>query len=332
MTNILEFKEKLKRFYAKYDVYIVPAIKFVIAFAALMIIKGNVGYMTKLNNIVIVLLVSLTCSILPANAISIFSMVFIILNMSAVSVEAAAVALILMFVMFLLYFRFSPNMGYILVLTPIMFFIKLPYLVPIIIGLTCSFTAIIPVSFGIVVYYVLHFVKANSAALSSYSADNIISRVTFIVDGIINNKAMLVVIAAFAITVAIVCVIRKLSIDHAWIIAVITGGIIEIIMIIIGDYMFSIEVAIAELIIGTVISIVIGLFFQFFVFSVDYSRTEHVQFEDDDYYYYVKAVPKINVTQTNKKIKRINERNLTEMAEAKTDKERTEHRHIKDKK
>ena len=28
---------------------------------------------------------------------------------------------------------------------------------------------------------------------------------------------------------------------------------------------------------------------------LDYTAVEHVQFEDDDYYYYVKAVPKIDV-------------------------------------
>ena len=45
---------------------------------------------------------------------------------------------------------------------------------------------------------------------------------------------------------------------------------------------------------------------QFFVFSVDYSRTEHTQFEDDEYYYYVKAVPKMNVAAPEMNVKRIN--------------------------
>ena len=45
---------------------------------------------------------------------------------------------------------------------------------------------------------------------------------------------------------------------------------------------------------------------QFFVFNVDYSRTEKVQFEDDEYYYYVKAVPKIVVARPEKKVKQIN--------------------------
>ena len=36
---------------------------------------------------------------------------------------------------------------------------------------------------------------------------------------------------------------------------------------------------------------------------MDYTRTEKVQFEDDDYYYYVKAVPKIKVTVSDTKPK-----------------------------
>ena len=35
-----------------------------------------------------------------------------------------------------------------------------------------------------------------------------------------------------------------------------------------------------------------ALVISFFLYSVDYKRTRMLQFEDDDYYYYVKAVPK----------------------------------------
>ena len=45
---------------------------------------------------------------------------------------------------------------------------------------------------------------------------------------------------------------------------------------------------------------------QFLFFNVDYTRTEKVQFEDDEYYYYVKAVPKISVAAPDKKVKKIN--------------------------
>ena len=49
---------------------------------------------------------------------------------------------------------------------------------------------------------------------------------------------------------------------------------------------------------------VIAVILQFFVFSVDYTRVEHTQFEDDEYYYYVKAVPKAIVAGTDKKVTR----------------------------
>ncbi len=37
--------------------------------------------------------------------------------------------------------------------------------------------------------------------------------------------------------------------------------------------------------------------------NLDYARTENVQFEDDEYYYYVKAVPKKMIAKEEKVVK-----------------------------
>ena len=66
------------------------------------------------------------------------------------------------------------------------------------------------------------------------------------------------------------------------------------------------EAALADRIRLSLIHILLALVLHFFLFSVDYSRTERVQFEDDEYYYYVKAVPKMSVTTRKKQIKKIN--------------------------
>ena len=50
----------------------------------------------------------------------------------------------------------------------------------------------------------------------------------------------------------------------------------------------------------------VALLYHFFVFTVDYTRTEYVQYEDDDYVYYVKAVPKASVATSERSIKKIN--------------------------
>ena len=58
---------------------------------------------------------------------------------------------------------------------------------------------------------------------------------------------------------------------------------------------------------GCGISVVVLLVLQFFFFNLDYTRTERVQFEDDEYYYYVKAVPKRYVPARAKTVKKISE-------------------------
>ena len=50
-----------------------------------------------------------------------------------------------------------------------------------------------------------------------------------------------------------------------------------------------------------------------FRFNFDYKRTENVQFEDDEYYYFVKAIPKTRIPVTEKRVENISageDRNL----------------------
>ena len=48
---------------------------------------------------------------------------------------------------------------------------------------------------------------------------------------------------------------------------------------------------------GIILAVGAGKVIQFFRFCVDYTRTERVQFEDDEYYYYVKAYATKNKKQ-----------------------------------
>ena len=118
---------------------------------------------------------------------------------------------------------------------------------------------------------------------------------------------MLLTIVAFTITIVLVYLIRRLSIDYAWTIAIAAGALADMMILLIGDFMFDTNVSILGLIIGTIFAVLITKVVEFFAFHVDYSRTEKVQFEDDEYYYYVKAIPKFNVATENKKVKKVTE-------------------------
>ena len=73
----------------------------------------------------------------------------------------------------------------------------------------------------------------------------------------------------------------------------------------------NVSVSVGAVVLGTLGSLLLALVVEFFVLSVDYSRTEYTQFEDDEYYYYVKAVPKMSIAVSNKKVKKINSRHRT---------------------
>lgn len=74
---------------------------------------------------------------------------------------------------------------------------------------------------------------------------------------------------------------------------------------VLGGMFLSVNVNMGNVILAAVLSAVVGLIIEFTVLGVDYSRSETTQFEDDEYIYYVKAVPKSLVAQTEKSIKTI---------------------------
>lgn len=134
---------------------------------------------------------------------------------------------------------------------------------------------------------------------------NAASKMVVAINQLLGNKEMYLVLATFIVILLVVYVVRRLSIDHAWTVASLAGILIGLTVLTSGFVMLGIKGRIVWIIVGGVISTVIALIQQFLFFNLDYSRTERVQFEDDEYYYYVKAVPKIYVTTKEKRVKRI---------------------------
>ena len=76
--------------------------------------------------------------------------------------------------------------------------------------------------------------------------------------------------------------------------------------LLIGDLVYNTDNSIIGVILGNVLAALIAMVIQLFAFNLNYSRVEKVQFEDDEYYYYVKAVPKNTVATRENKVKKIN--------------------------
>lgn len=305
MAQLLMIREQIKNFVGKYEQFVRPASKFLLALITLVFINKNIGFTTKLCSVPIVMVACLLCSFLPANVIVVVAAAFILLHLYTLSLESVVVVGVLMLIMFLLYFRFSPKDTLLLVLTPICYGMKIPCAVPLCAGLVGSPASIISVGCGTIIYYILSYISVNANVLSGQDSANFLNNLRVLVDQVIYNKEMFIMIAAFSATIICVSLIRRLSVDHSWTIAIVTGTLLDIVIILVGDLKYNTYISISGLLLGSLVGVLVVIVIKFFIFNVDYSRTERVQFEDDEYYYYVKAVPKNTVAIPDKKVKKI---------------------------
>lgn len=306
LTGLLEFKEKLKAFYAKGGIYIRYVCNFVLAFLSMFAMSRKIGGNGIISNPLICIALSIVCAFLPVNITVVIVTIYMIINLFTLSLELAMIALGVMVVIYLLYFRFAPKTGFIMILTPILFFLKLPYVVPVVAALTVGMTGIVPAVSGVFIYYIITFAANYSTAISTLDVNNALQNINFIFNNILTNKELVTIVVSFAVVITMIYFIKRLSVNYSAIIAVIAGCVTDALIQIIAFAVLSVNFSIIGMVAGHIAAIIVGLVINFFIMSVDYTATEYVQFEDDDYYYYVKAVPKMSVAKKNVTIKKFN--------------------------
>ena len=66
MEFLLELKENIRRIYNRFDKIIVPVIRFFIALVSFLMLNSNIGYMAKIKNPLIAIILSIACAFLPS--------------------------------------------------------------------------------------------------------------------------------------------------------------------------------------------------------------------------------------------------------------------------
>ena len=84
-------------------------------------------------------------------------------------------------------------------------------------------------------YFLLHYLGMNTAMLSSAQNSTVTEKITYLLDNVLNNKEMILTVVAFTLTIVIVYMIRRMSVDHAWTIAVVAGAVADAIVLLTGS-------------------------------------------------------------------------------------------------
>lgn len=294
MRTILILRDSLRKIYAGYDIFLRPVLKFALAFMILFLIQSRIGCSTMLSRTVVIAACSLLCAFFPYGFITFISGLFVLGNMYEVSYSMTLFSLIVLMLIFVLYYGFHPGTGIIMALVPLAFFFKIPYLVPLILGMSAGIASSVPAVLGVLIWFILKYFAANMELMqqASRSAD-LVESFLEISETILKNEYMYVIMLAFVLCIVTVSLISHGSMNHAWTIAVTSGTIVLAVVIFIGGAQYD-SGSIGIELVGLVISSLLAFFYEYVFYCVDYRGTEHLRFEDDDYYYFVKAVPKVN--------------------------------------
>ena len=193
MMGLLVFKERLKAFYGKNSAFVIPVLKFIVGFTAIFLINRNAGFMPKISGPFVPVAIGLVSTCLPYGTIAFLAGGFLLIQLYAASLEVAVITCIFLLIVVLLYYGFQPGDSILLLATPILFFFKVPFAIPILVGLAGSLVSVIPMSCGIFIYYVIMYVKQNSSFLAGSEQVEMTQVFAQVVKSLIGNQTMLVI-------------------------------------------------------------------------------------------------------------------------------------------
>ena len=307
MIQLLLIRDSIKSVFKKYNAAIIPVFRFIAAFVTFALINGDLGYNEKLTGISVLVLLSAISAFFPMGVTVFLSGILMIFHIYSASMFLSLIFIVIRAILYFLLMRLAPGYSSLIIAIPVLTFFHMEALVPIAVGLVGSPIAIFAMIPGIVVSVLFNIIKeAVKMSAGSMQIEDNLQIYVFVIKSLLENKLMLLMMAAAIAVFLATYICRRLAVSHSYILGIIAGIIVNLIVMIVGGLVFEVNVSVLWIFLGSIISGALAFAVQFFKYLLDYSSVEHLQFDDDDYFYYVTAVPKLSVTSPDLNILKIN--------------------------
>lgn len=304
MSSLLAIRDSIRDFLRKFDEITTPLIHFVLAYIMFASINSLFGYSEFLSRGIVVFLLSVICALVSSPVVVLLGGLDIAVHCFSVSVDVGILFVLFFIVMFCAYMRMFPDSSFALALVPILFLWHMPYAAPVIIAIFAGFAGAVPAAFGVAIYYFGQYVgEAHKEIMAAVDPE--FQGYTYIVNHMAKNKEMFLFMIVFALVVMLTALLHRMSFDYAWYVAIAVGSICTILFFLVCGMALDVEVSMGGMILGVLLGGLVATIVQMCKSVADYAHKESVQFEDDDYYYYVKAIPKFNVASKKVNVKKI---------------------------
>lgn len=310
MNKLLNFRTIIEDFYTAHRRVVGYFIRLVVLFLCMFTISRFVGFHPLLSQTWFIVLLSAIFGFIPIQFIMIAVMAYTTVQVFALSYGIGFVVTAILVVMYLLFFRYASQFGYLLMLLPVLYFLKIPLVAVLVLAVMGPAVSVLTVLFGTIYFYLLHYIDVHAVTFASSTGELEFEKAESLLQGVFGNQEMLAMLAVMFIVFMIAHFVKRANFSRSYEIAIISGTGVYIILTLTNDLLFG-TLTTARLLAYVLSGIGCGiaaLLITMVLKPLDYSRTETVEFEDEEYNYYVKAVPKVAFKSETVSVKRINKR------------------------
>lgn len=148
MNNLLVLRERFKQIYVSHSLLVRKGAQFLLALLVFNLINSNIGFMKMASSVLCTVGLAVVCTFLPLAVMTAAATVLIVAHLYTLSMPIAGVTVILFLLMYIFYFRFTPEKSWLILLTVVAFGMKIPLVIPVIFGLLGTTVWIVPASCG----------------------------------------------------------------------------------------------------------------------------------------------------------------------------------------
>ena len=303
MNKTVKIRDAMRNFFFSNSSWLKIVGKGLIALCSFLIINHYFGYIEFLTDPLFAIILAIACAFIPMRAGGLVVIIYTFVQLTGLSGQVALVALILIVASYGISVFYGAKHIFNISYIPIAMQIQMPY--PIVVGsaLFGNMRDVTSVICGGVISFYLKTIRENASLFIEEDSD--ITVVDVIAQKMVANPLLYIYVTSLVVMFVAIILIRNLKISRSWLVALLVGIFAEMAIMLIGYVITGNISRVPVLLIANVVAFIVGFAMTYIFRDLDYERVERVQFEDDDYVYYVTAIPKIELAKEEKRVTRI---------------------------
>lgn len=277
-------------------------LKFLLFFAAFRMISGMEIFSpyasAVLNSTMVQLVLAAVCMLLPNRSGVLAALIILVYNVFQSSLIGSVIVGLIMLLLYIASANLFPDQTFLLLLVPIFIHFNWYLAIPLFAGMYLGLGSAVPVVLGVMAYGVLDIIPLFMDLQMGSSIDQLPQLITSAsssgLSQLTHNDSMIFLIVLSGLVVLCVGLLRKLHVRYNRYISLGTGSMLGLILLIVGINKGKVVGSAGSILLWAVLAIAVLFALEVLHVSLNYKGARNLEFEDDDYVYQVRMIPKIN--------------------------------------